>query len=80
MVKYPTGVFAAVSRVGKKDDAPTGGPLNPAFDYVWGAVVGDVQQDLLEGGGADADAPEAVQLALLDALELGDEEYGGDEE
>ena len=36
----------------------------------WKVVV----QTLLEGGGADADAPEAVQLALLDALELGDEE------
>jgi hypothetical protein len=42
----------------------------------WKVVV----QTLLEGGGADADAPEAVQLALLDALELGDEEKGGDEE
>ena len=73
-------MFAAASRVGEEDDAPTGGPLDPAFDDVWGAVEEDVQQALLEGCGAEADAPEALQHALLDALELGDEEKGVGEE
>jgi len=88
-VKYPipslppllhSGVFAAASRVGEEDDAPTGGPLDPAFDDVWGAAEEDVQQALLEGGGADAYALEALLHALLDALELGDEEKGVGEE
>ncbi len=51
--KVPYGCVRCRVQGSKKDDAPTGGPLNPAFDYVWSAVVGDVQQALLEGGGAD---------------------------
>lgn len=49
-------MFVAVSRGGNEDDAPSGGPMDPDLIMCGVAVEENVQQALLEGGAADADA------------------------